>query len=383
MYRLRVAHLTNVIDGRKQSGTARVARELIRELSQDSQIEQFLFHFDDSDDDVYKLDRVTEIRIPLIRFNIPAKRFFSFLIFVLSKRIHLASLSIDVVHWHVGRVYPLFWLLPSKAIFVTLHDAGGYLLRGVNNFWTFAFRLSMFFSRHKVDLFLAVSKTAMLQLKKHSRIVGDKIDFVYVATRIREVISKVPRATFDFDFTKDFILCVSRWQPHKNVVCLVQAYELLCKDYPFVPPLMLVGQPIGDYDEVNSLINKLPDPSKVVVIPYVDDAELRYLYETCLFSVFPSLHEGFGLAVLESMALEKTVLVHNQTATCEILGIDELCIDMNDPLILFCRMNHLLKHPEEIRAMNLKVYLSSKRFSWSLTAKKLVELYSMSLEGKG
>ena len=50
---LTVAHMTSVVDGRRNSGTARVARELITQLSSDAQVHQYLIHFDRSDDPIY------------------------------------------------------------------------------------------------------------------------------------------------------------------------------------------------------------------------------------------------------------------------------------------------------------------------------------------
>src|SRR5258708_16312084 len=43
-------------------------------------------------------------------------------------------------------------------------------------------------------------------------------------------------------------------------------------------------------------------PRKIVFADYVTDEQLRILYNACALFVFPSLHEGFGLPVLEAMA---------------------------------------------------------------------------------
>lgn len=51
-----------------------------------------------------------------------------------------------------------------------------------------------------------------------------------------------------------------------------------------------------------------------------DDAELRALYAGCLFTVFPSWHEGWGLPVTESLALGKPCLSSHAASLPEAGG---------------------------------------------------------------
>lgn len=380
MIELRIAHITSVIDGRSQSGTARVAKELISELSKHGNIHQVLVHFGLSTDGVYSLPNIEELKIPLIYRSIPGRHFISFLIYCLKNRKTLNSLRLDVVHWHVGRVYPFFWLLPSKSIVITLHDAGGYVLKGVNTLWTRLFRLFMWLSYRRVNYFLAVSITARLALFEHASRFRGKLEYLYPATRIHQLNSRMPITNFPLE--SPFILCVSRWQPHKNVDSLVKAYFKVLEEYPFAPNLVLVGKSIGNYMEIDQLLSVVPMKNKVHVLSYVQDAELRYLYERCYFSVFPSLHEGFGLAVLESMSLKKAVLVHRYTATAEILGIEELSIDMTNISAIADMIAFLIENPSKVQNFNNEAFQMSKRFSWDQTAKRLVSLYVKSIGGK-
>ena len=51
---MKIAHLTNDIDGRRNSGTARVAREIILSLTKEPELTQTLIHFENGSDLIYE-----------------------------------------------------------------------------------------------------------------------------------------------------------------------------------------------------------------------------------------------------------------------------------------------------------------------------------------
>lgn len=147
---LKIAHITNVVDGRSNSGTARVAFELISQLSTRNDVEQVFIHFEQNHEKLYRLPRSREIIIPLRKFPF-ASHFFSFLVFWLPKIFSKNQERFDVVHWHASRVYPFFFLIKSRKVCVTLHDANNRIIHGVNTFWTTLFYWSLRVSIKHVD----------------------------------------------------------------------------------------------------------------------------------------------------------------------------------------------------------------------------------------
>jgi glycosyltransferase involved in cell wall biosynthesis len=59
---------------------------------------------------------------------------------------------------------------------------------------------------------------------------------------------------------------------------------------------------------------------KIVLIESPSDADLTHLYHGCLFTLFPSLSEGWGLPVTESLAFGKPCIVANVTSLPEAGG---------------------------------------------------------------
>jgi glycosyltransferase involved in cell wall biosynthesis len=59
---------------------------------------------------------------------------------------------------------------------------------------------------------------------------------------------------------------------------------------------------------------------RIVLVEDPTDAELATLYRGCLFTLFPSLYEGWGLPVTESLAFGKPCIASNVTAVPEAGG---------------------------------------------------------------
>ncbi len=71
-------------------------------------------------------------------------------------------------------------------------------------------------------------------------------------------------------------------------------------------------------DEFPSRVAELQDAGRPVVVRRgVSDDDLAAAYRTAAFSVFPSLHEGFGLPVAESLAFGTPVITADFGATAE------------------------------------------------------------------
>lgn len=79
----------------------------------------------------------------------------------------------------------------------------------------------------------------------------------------------------------------------------------------------------------------------------VSDAELDRAYRQAAFTVFPSLHEGFGLPVAESLAHGTPVITSDFGSTAEIAeGGGALLVDPRDDAALIAAMRRLLTEPE-------------------------------------
>lgn len=144
----------------------------------------------------------------------------------------------------------------------------------------------------------------------------------------------VPPALAQLSPPKPFVLVVGTLEVRKNHQTLYQLWRRLLQERGAgLPRLVLAGQPGWMSNEL--LIQLLHDPlvrDEVVHLPAATDREMYWLYENCLFTLYPSHYEGWGLPVAESLARGKLCIASNTSSLPEVGGD---LIDYHDPLDLF------------------------------------------------
>jgi glycosyltransferase involved in cell wall biosynthesis len=133
-------------------------------------------------------------------------------------------------------------------------------------------------------------------------------------------------------FPARYVLFVSTIEIRKNHRLLVRVWQRLLERHGtnLVPNLVFAGK-IGWL--VDDLLHDLEASDylngKIILLRSLSDAELQQAYRSCLFTVFPSLSEGWGLPIAESLAHGKFCVASNHTSIPEAGGN---LIDYFDPL---------------------------------------------------
>ena len=371
--------MSSVVDGRRNSGTARVARELISELSKDETIAQYLVHFETSDDPIYFLNGINEVKVPLKTF-FAAKRFFSLALYLFSKKKRFFGATepkIDIIHWHVGRVYPFFWLIPAKKNIVTLHDAGNYILPGVSTKWTRMFDFTLRLWQKHISAIIVVSEDAKKNLIQYSSFPPNRIFIAYPGSNFASVTPTRPNFVGS-NFGR-FYVCISRWQPHKNVENLVRAYGELVKKVDSPPRLVLIGKSVNGHTLPQELIDQFELGKHINVHSDLSDSEIAWLFDHAEANIFPSLHEGFGLSVLEGMTRGCPGVVHSGTATAEVVGETGIKVDMKSVSSLCLVLKDLGEGKFDLKHFSNTARDRSTKFTWENSASMVKQIYVKSL----
>lgn len=127
-----------------------------------------------------------------------------------------------------------------------------------------------------------------------------------------------------------FALCLSRINPGKNVVRLVRAFARLAPRHAGLG-LVLVGHADADtLAEVRAAVAGERLEGRVVLTGAVPDAEVPVFYAACESFVFPSVSEGFGIPLIEAMAMGRPTAAADATALPETAGGAALLFDPKD-----------------------------------------------------
>jgi alpha-1,3-rhamnosyl/mannosyltransferase len=117
-----------------------------------------------------------------------------------------------------------------------------------------------------------------------------------------------------------YFLFVGTLQPRKNVERLLEAYLALPPVLRSARQLVIVGQPGWRSEELVKRIKDAQQRGENVVWldQLTDNRHLRHLYAGAGVFVFPSLHEGFGLPLVEAFAAGVPVACSNTTSLPEV-----------------------------------------------------------------
>ena len=183
---------------------------------------------------------------------------------------------------------------------------------------------------HTADLVFAISDTTRADLAAFYARVGalhvPPIRTVHLATPgtqapdssglpddERELLDRLHR-------DGDYVLYVSTFETRKNHRLLLQIWKELHKQRgERCPALVFVGMfgwGVNDlWAEIQA--SDVWAAGRVVMLHHVSDALLAHLYRGCLFTVFPSFYEGWGLAATESLAYGKLAITSDAPALRE------------------------------------------------------------------
>jgi glycosyltransferase involved in cell wall biosynthesis len=243
---------------------------------------------------------------------------------------------------------------------VMLHDASVY---GFPNAYSFIFRVwykfllkGLGFISKKVLTNSVFSKN---ELVKYFGIKTEKIRVTYLGYN-HIMDNKADESMLSRNGLENikYALAVSSMNPNKNFASIVKAIALLENE---LIDLVIVGgsnqKVFGNFDFVSQ--------NNVKFLGYVNDRELRTLYEHATCFIYPSYYEGFGLPPLEAMSLGCPVIVSNTASLPEVCGEAALYCNPSDPQDIADKIRLMMNNPELRDELRKKGMQQIKRYSWS------------------
>jgi glycosyltransferase involved in cell wall biosynthesis len=165
---------------------------------------------------------------------------------------------------------------------------------------------------------------------------------------------------------RDFILYVSSISSRKNQGALYKAYVLIRERLGKQPPICVcVGMKCADADECLGDIMRDPRiKGDFRLFGHASDHQLHWLYQNCLFTVFPSLEEGWGLPVTESLDNGKFVLASDASSIPEAGGKFAEYLDPWDVDAWADRIMYYADNTAALREREQAIKSGYKRTTW-------------------
>ncbi|MFH0805184.1 MAG: glycosyltransferase family 1 protein, partial [Patescibacteria group bacterium] len=321
----------------------------------------------------------SEFTAPNITVNtFPFSQYNKFLPFAYSHLLITASLmraNLDVFHSPVTSL-PLTY--PRKSI-VTVHDLAIYK----NPAWfpsqIFSTKLLVPRTLNTADHLIAVSKSTRRDLRDLFNVPDKKISVIYEGA----TVAKIPVKSASIDSLKQFklgsryLLFVGTLAPRKNIIILLRAYRKMITTDPGLASYQLVLAGARDYrsDEVLEEIKTLKLSRQVRYIGYVTHNQKIELLKKAACFAFPSSYEGFGLPVVEAMALGTPVVTSNVSSLPEVAGDAALQVDPERVDDLAAALRSVLRDRRVQSRLRRAGPLQAQRFTWERCATETVKTY--------
>lgn len=176
----------------------------------------------------------------------------------------------------------------------------------------------------------------------------------------------------NFGITKRFVMYTGGIDWRKNVEGLIKAYSLLPADIKASHQLVLVCHIEPATQKLLRAFSRSVqlEPNDVILTGFLSDEDLIRLYKTCDLFVFPSLHEGFGLPILEAMKCGAAVIGSNTSSIPEVIGNENALFDPTCETDIARLMERALTDKPFRRGLKKHAIIQAAKFTWKETAKR-------------
>jgi glycosyltransferase involved in cell wall biosynthesis len=267
---------------------------------------------------------------------------------------------INMIYDLIPTLFPQ-WVLPGHSQMITL-----WARRQIEN----------------ADVVLTISKFQKEEISRY--ILADKlpdrtIEVIHLGDNPKLVAATAADASLPLPRyvpKRKFVICVSTLDVRKNHRLLYNVWCRLADELgPDCPQLLLIGAPhlhVSDllYQIHNDrLVNRL-----IIHLHDATDEELAWYYRHCQFTVYPSMYEGWGLPISESLSLGKYCIAGNKTSLPEAGGD---LVDYFDPLDFvgcYKLVYKAVTDPDYVEQYERRIRASYVPHTWTMAAAHISEI---------
>ncbi len=295
----------------------------------------------------------------------------------------LRDLAPDVAHFTNGMI-PMVSPVPTV---VTIHDMSLRLYPQYHPVRRVLLNRPLVdLAARRADAIITVSESAKRDITDLYGLDPSRVHVVHeaAAPAFHAVVDpgELARVRRRYHLADRIILYVGTIEPRKNLPRLIDAFAARTKSGELNHQLVCVG-PYGWLSNgLGEHIERSGVARSIVFTGYVPFADLPALYSAAEMFVFPSLHEGFGLPVIEAMACGVPVITGEMSAMPEIAGSAVEQVDAHDTDALGAAIVGLANDPERRRHLSAVGRARAAAFSWQRAARETLAVYRQAVRAR-
>jgi glycosyltransferase involved in cell wall biosynthesis len=168
------------------------------------------------------------------------------------------------------------------------------------------------------ELTFAVSEATAEDISLYLNVPRARIRVAYQFVDWPAEFSTIFESRYPADAMLPYVLVIGTIEPRKNLRLVFSAAKEILKTDPELNILVLGKSGWILDDALGREVGELVQSGRIRFTGFVDDLKKYCLLRLCRFTIFPSLMEGFGIPVLESLDLGKPVLASFSSSIPEV-----------------------------------------------------------------
>ncbi len=234
------------------------------------------------------------------------------------------------------------------------------------------------------DKVITISEFSRQEILKAYRVPPEKVVVTHLGVDAENLARDLKSGTVDnsmFSVDPPYCVAFSSSYPNKNIARLIEAFQESKKGCKLEHKLVLIGHQ-AEVEEKGGNKQIVREREDIIWTGYVERQRVFDILKRADFLIFPSFYEGFGLPVLEAMAVGVPVVCSKAASLPEVAGdaavfFDPFSVmDMSEQIVSVATNPHLREKLREKGFENLK------RFSWRKTAAETIAVYEDILSKK-
>lgn len=213
-----------------------------------------------------------------------------------------------------------------------------------------------------------IAETYKIPLNKIDNVsCGVKENFSFIDDKLKQI-------TRD-RYTKgaEYFFFIGSMHPRKNIVRLLQAFELFKKKSNAPLKLILAGNIFWGDESVQAIISTMNAKDDIVFTGRISDDELVNLLGSAFALTFVPTFEGFGLPIVEAFQSGVPVICSSTTSMPEVAGNAALMVDPFNTEDIADKMKLLWNDKLLVKALIDKGRLQKNLFTWQSTSELLYD----------
>jgi glycosyltransferase involved in cell wall biosynthesis len=261
---------------------------------------------------------------------------------------------------------------------LTIHDLLSLRYKNISAHQRFYYKFLLKQMIRRAKVIVTVSETTKREVMMHFDCPEEKIKVVYNGYNAEQYYSSTIRTEVIYKkySVRNYFLAVGPTYAHKNFEFLIRTYKKLDKTTRKSFPLVIAGGRKEYIQQLQKVIHQEGITEDVHLIGYVPAPLMASLYREAYALIYPSLYEGFGLPLLESMACGCPVLAASVSSIPEVCGKTACYFDPEVEESLKLAMEKIIADQSYRNMLSKAGPKRATLFSWHKTAaayKKIIE----------